>query len=177
MAKPTSFERHRINQDINVPEVRVVNEIGEQLGILKITEAINIARNNKLDLVEIAPQAKPPVCKILNYNKFKFSEKKKAKDIAKKNREAKVETKELWLRPVTEKHDIGIKVKRAQQFLADGNKVKFTVKFRGRELSHIEQGKLLLDSVLEMLGEVKIESPVKQAGRQLTLIVAPELKR
>lgn len=166
MAKPKFDDKYRLNHDIKVPEVRVVTQEGEQLGILKIADALYRARKEKLDLVEIAPQATPPVCKILNYNKFKFEEKKKQKDMMKKNREARVEVKELWLRPVTEKHDLQVKVKHAQQFLENGDKVKFTVKFRGREISHSEQGRELLESILEMLGDVKIDSPIKQAGRQ-----------
>ena len=178
VAKPDLQERHRINQDIRVPEVRVVSDSGEQLGVLKIIEAIAIAHNQKLDLVEIAPQAIPPVCKILNYNKFRYEEKKKARDVAKKNREARVELKELWLRPVTEKHDIDVKVRHAKEFLAHGDKVKFTVKFRGREITHVEQGRGLLESILTMLGDdIKIDLPIKQTGRQMILIVSAQVKK
>ena len=176
MAKQATTDR-RVNQAIKVPEVRVVDADGQQLGIMKTASALETARRAKLDLVEIAPQAQPPVCRILDYNKFKFEEKKKAKEIAKKNREARVELKELWLRPVTERHDLEVKVKHAREFLADGDKVKFTVKFRGRELSHTEQGRELLESVLEMLGDVKVDSPIKQAGRQMILIVSPHTKK
>ena len=176
MANPTTSE-YRVNQDINAPEIRVVDSEGNQLGILKTADALYRARQEKLDLVEITPQAKPPVCKILDYNKFIYAEKKRAKELAKKNREARTETKELWLRPVTENHDIQVKVRHAKEFLSEGDKVKFTVKFRGRELSYTEQGRILLESVLEMLGEVKVDSPITQSGRQMTLVVAPELKK
>lgn len=163
----------RINAEIKSPEVRVVGHNGEQLGVMKSADAIRMARQEKLDLVEVAPQAIPPVCKIVDYNKFLFEEKKKAKETAKKNREARIEIKEIWLRPVTDKHDVDIKVKNARSFLAEGDKVRFTLKFRGREISHTEQGRELLESILNKMGDVKVDTPITQSGKQMILVVSP----
>lgn len=178
MAKPTKNERYRINNEINAVKVRVVKEDGEQLGVLTLDDALRIARSDRLDLVEIVPQATPPVCKILNYNKFRYAEKKKARDLAKKNREARVEVKELWLRPVTDQHDVEVKIRHAKSFLENGDKVKFTVKFRGREITHTEQGRELLEQIITMLGsDIEVDIPITQAGKQLTLVVTPKLKK
>ncbi len=165
----------RINQDIKSAEVRLVGETGEQLGVVFSREALNMATDASLDLVEISPTAKPPVCKIMDYGRYRFELKKKKKDQEKKNRAARVELKELWLRPNIDVHDIDIKIKHAKEFLEKGDKVKFTVKFRGRELSHKEKGAELLTTVLEKLGEdINIDQQAKQAGRQMTLIVSPK---
>ncbi|NJO61085.1 MAG: translation initiation factor IF-3 [Richelia sp. RM2_1_2] len=177
MNKPSISDEYRVNGAIKGSEVRVVTDDGQQLGILTVKDAINVARQRGLDLVEIAPTASPPVCKILNYNKFKFDEKKKAKDIARKNRESKVEIKELWLRPVTERHDLEVKARHAREFLEDGDKVRFIVKFKGREISHAEHGRTLLESVLELVGEVKIDTPITQSGRQLSVVISAAPKK
>lgn len=164
---------YRVNSKINSNQVRLVDEAGEMIGIVALSEALAKAERAGMDLVEVAENANPPVCKILNYNKFKYDQKKKAKEQAKKNRENKIELKEIWLRPVTERHDLDVKIKHAKEFLEKGDKVKFTVKFKGRELSHIEKGDLILGEVLKNLGEVSIEQPIKRAGRTVTLVVAP----
>ncbi len=175
--KPNLDDSYRVNREIRAKEVRVVDVEGKQLGILKIEEALSVAQRVALDLVEIAPEAKPPVCKVLDYSKFKYSEKKKAKEVSRKNRESKVEIKEIWLRPVTEKHDLDVKIKHAAGFLEDGDKVKFTVKFKGREVTHADQGRDLLNQVLAAFPEAKVESPIKHYGRQMTMIIAPILKK
>lgn len=147
------------------------------VGVVSLNEALDAAEEAGLDLVEISPEANPVVCKVLDYGKFVYEQKKKAKENAKKTRESRVELKELWLRPVTDQHDIQVKVKRALGFISDGNKVKFTVKFRGRELSRTDQGKIILTSIIDMLGEeIVVEQEMKQTGRNMTMIVAPNGK-
>lgn len=165
---------YNVNSEISVETVRLVDADGEMVGVVSISEAIEMAEEVGLDLVEISPMAVPPVCKILDFGKFRFDLRKKEKDNQKKNKASRVELKELWLRPVTDKHDIGIKVKHAKEFLEDGNKVKFTVKFRGRELARMEQGAEILESVLEFLGPVVIDQAIKKNGRNMTMVVAPE---
>lgn len=165
---------HILNDEITAAEVRVVDQDGNQLGVMPVRTALNMARNNDLDLVEMVPDATPPVCRILNYGKFRYDQQKKKKEADKKNRASRVETKELWLRPNTDDHDVDIKVKRARKFLENGDKVKFTMKFRGREVTHKEKGEELLKTLLAKLGDdVIIEQPIKQHDRNMFLIVAP----
>jgi translation initiation factor IF-3 len=167
-----TIEEYKVNRDIRASQVRVVTEEGQMLGILSLQDALFRARELDMDLVEIAPQSSPPVCKILNYQKFKYEQHKKAKEVAKKNRESRIETKEIWLRPVTEQHDLETKIRRSKEFLEDGDKVRFIVKFKGRELSHTDQGTDLLNKVINLLGvDIKIEAPIRLAGKQLTLVV------
>ena len=167
---------YRVNDEIRISPVRLINSIGEMVGIVSVTEANRLAKDEGLDLVEISPKAAPPVCKILDYGKFLYDQKKKEKDQAKKNREHKVEIKELWLRPVTDTHDLQVKIRKAQEFLNDGNKVKFTVKFKGREMTKADLGQNLLSDVIQMLGDVTIEQNPTQNGKQMTLLVAPPVK-
>lgn len=165
---------YRVNDKINVKEVRLVDEHGEQLGVLSIKAALKKADDLSLDLVEIAPKAKPPVCKIMDYSKFIYDQKKKKKEADKRSRAAKVETKELRFRPTTDEHDIDIKLNQARKFLDDGNKVRFTVKFRGREITHTENGVEVLNRVLNKLGNAaKIDQDIQQNGNNVFLTVSP----
>ena len=135
----------RSNNRITSPDVQVISSDGDNLGVLNLSEAIKKAKNEGLDLIEIAPNAKPPVCKIMDIGKYKYDQQKKASK-AKKNQK-KVELKEIKLRPVTEVHDYTFKIKNAQKFLSKGDKVKFTIKFRGRELQHTNLGNELMNKI------------------------------
>lgn len=164
---------YRTNSRIRVPEVRLVGTDGEQLGVVNTKDALRQADEAGLDLVEVAPQAKPPVCKILDYGKFKYEEEKKAKAAAKKQRANRVETKEIQLRPVTDEADLNVKLKRAEGFLADGNKVKFVVKFKGREMAHKDQGLTMMQDVIGKLN-CQVEYEPKDQGRSILTVVAPK---
>ena len=148
----------RSNNRIMSQEVQVISSDGKNLGILNTQEAINMAKNEGLDLIEIAQNAKPPVCKIMDMGKFKYDAQKKANKAKKKQK--KVELKEIKLRPVTEIHDYSFKIKNAQKFLSKGDKVKFTIKFKGRELQHSNLGHELMDKIktdIEKLGKVELQ--------------------
>lgn len=163
----------RINEDIRVKEVRLIDENGENRGVVSIREALQIAADAGLDLIEISPQAVPPVCKVLDYGKYKY-ETQKRKAEAKKNQKV-IEIKELKLRPMIDKHDYEVKVKQAKRFLDEGNKVKFTMRYKGRELSANDMGKAVLDRLLEDLeGLCKVDSTPKLEGKQMMMIVSPE---
>jgi translation initiation factor IF-3 len=163
----------RVNQRIRAAKVRVISPDGEQLGILDVPEALAKAEEFGLDLVEVAPNVDPPVCKIMDYGKFRYEESKKEHERRKK--QATVVLKEIKLRPKTEEHDLDYKVKRLKRFIADNCKVKVTIMFRGREITHPEQARLLIDRVLEMVGdEAQVEQPAKFEGRNMTLILAPK---
>jgi translation initiation factor IF-3 len=162
----------RANYRINSPEVQVINSSGENLGILKINEAIHRAKEEGLDLIEIAPNAKPPVCKIIDMGKYKYDTQKKANKAKKKQK--KVEIKEIKLRPVTEIHDYNFKLKHAQKFLSKGDKVKFTIKFKGRELQHSNLGSDLMVKIQEDIKLVgKVEMSPKFDGKQMIMVVQP----
>lgn len=162
----------RVNEEIRVKEVRLIDENGENHGVVSIREALQIAEDAGLDLIEISPQAVPPVCKVLDYGKYKY-EAAKRKAEAKKNQKV-IEIKELKLRPMIDKHDYEVKVKQAKKFLEEGNKVKFTMRFKGREMSANDLGKAILDRILEDLdGIVKVESEPKLEGRQMMMVVCP----
>ena len=135
----------RYNNRITSSEVQVISSDGENLGILSLNEAISKAKKDELDLIEIAPNAKPPVCKIMDIGKFKYDQQKKANKAKKKQK--KIELKEIKLRPVTEVHDYTFKIKNAQKFLSKGDKVKFTIRFKGRELQHSHLGNDLMDKI------------------------------
>jgi translation initiation factor IF-3 len=163
----------RINQRIRVPEVRVIGEDGEMLGILQTHEALRRAQERGLDLVEVNPKADPPVCKILDYGKFKYDEKKKARETRIKT--AAFEIKEIKLRPKTDDHDLDFKTRAAQQFLEAGHKVKFTVRFRGREITHPQVAQEQLDRIVSKLEEIAvIEVRPAMEQRTMTLLVAPK---
>ena len=155
----------RINEDIRTKEVRLIDENGENCGIVPIPEDAG------LDLIEISPQAVPPVCKILDYGKYKY-EVQKRKNEAKKNQKV-VEIKELKLRPMIDTHDYEVKIKQAKKFLSQGNKVKFTMRFKGREMSN-DLGRNVLNNIIEDLeGLIKVDSEPKMEGRQMMMMVSP----
>lgn len=162
----------RVNERIRAPQVRVVSPEGEQLGIMAVNEAMERSQEWGLDLVEVAPNADPPVCKIMDYGKFRYEESKKQHQ--RKKKQATVVVKEIKLRPKTEEHDLSYKVKRLKGFLAEDCKVKITIMFRGREITHPEQARKLVDRLLEMVGEdAQVEQPAKFEGRNMVMILAP----
>ena len=162
----------RTNHRINSPEVQVISSKGENLGILNTDQAISIAKEEGLDLIEIAPNAKPPVCKIMDMGKYKYDAQKKANKAKKKQK--KIELKEIKLRPVTEVHDYTFKIKNAQKFLTKGDKVKFTVKFKGRELQHTHLGNELMDKIKQDMQEIgKVELQPKFDGKQMIMVIQP----
>ena len=162
----------RSNNRITSSDVQVITNEGENLGILNTDEAIRRAKNEGLDLIEIAPNAKPPVCKIMDMGKYKYDAQKKANKAKKKQK--KIELKEIKLRPVTEIHDYTFKIKNAQKFLSKGDKVKFTIKFKGRELQHSNLGDELMLKIktdMEKLGKVELQP--KFDGKQMIMIIQP----
>jgi len=162
----------KTNNRINSPEVQVISSDGENLGILKTNDAISRAKEEGLDLIEIAPNANPPVCKIMDMGKFKYDQQKKASK-AKKNQK-KIELKEIKLRPVTGVHDYTFKIKNAQKFLTKGDKVKFTVKFKGRELQHTHLGNQLMDKIIQDMQNIgKVELHPKFDGKQMIMVIQP----
>ena len=162
-----------INENITATQVRLIDANNENRGIMSIKEALQIADEFGLDLIEISPQANPPVCKILDYGKYRY-EQQKRKNEAKKNQKI-VEIKELKIRPAIETHDYEVKLKQAKKFLDQGNKVKFTMRFKGRELSANDMGKQVLTQFLDDLGDYcKIDSEMKLEGRQMTMVLAPQ---
>ena len=162
----------RINDRIRANEVQVINSEGENLGTLSTQEAINIAKQKGLDLIEISPNANPPVCKIIDIGKYKYDLQKKANKAKKKQKI--INLKEIKLRPVTEIHDYNFKIKNAQKFLEKGDKVKFTVKFRGREMQHTHLGNQLMDRIINDTAKLgKVEVMPKLEGRQIIMIVQP----
>ena len=162
----------RSNNRISSPEVQVITSDGENLGTINTNEAISMAKNQGLDLIEIAANANPPVCKIMDMGKYKYDAQKKASK-AKKNQK-KIELKEIKLRPVTGVHDYTFKIKNAQKFLSKGDKVKFTIKFRGRELQHVNLGNELMDKIkVDMENVGKIELQPKFDGKQMIMVVQP----
>ncbi len=162
----------RINNEIKVKEVRLIDENGENRGIVSIAEALRIADDAGLDLIEISPQAVPPVCKVLDYGKYKY-EVQKRKNEAKKNQKV-VNIKELKLRPVIDTHDYEVKIKQAKKFLSQGDKVKFTMRFKGREMSANDMGKEILNKIIEDLDTIgKVDSAPKLEGRQMMMLMSP----
>ena len=152
--KRTKPKGPRSNNRITSHEVQVIASDGENLGILNLNDAINRARDEGLDLIEIAPNAKPPVCKIMDMGKYKYDAQKKANKAKKKQK--KIELKEIKLRPVTEVHDYTFKIKNAQKFLAKGDKVKFTIRFKGRELQHSSLGNELMDKIKQDMQDLSL---------------------
>jgi translation initiation factor IF-3 len=159
-----------------VREVRLINDGGERQGIMTIQEALGIAHEIGLDLVEVAPQAVPPVVKILNYGKFKFENEKKVRDSKKKQKLLKL--KEIRMQPKIDDHDLDFKSKHIKEFLADGNKVKVTIRFRGRELAHTELGLVVLKDVLAKIeGEYVMDKPPAMEGRFMSMVLSPKAKK
>lgn len=163
----------RINREIRAREVRVIDPEGKQLGIMPLVEALRAAANADLDLVEVSPKSEPPVCRIMDFGKFKYQQSKKAHDAKKK--QAIVHLKEVKLRPKTEEHDLGFKLRHIERFLKEGNKTKVTIVFRGREITHSELGKQMMERIAEQTKEWgKIEQPAKFEGRNYVMILAPQ---
>lgn len=161
-----------INENIKAKQVRLIDADNENRGIVSIKEALAIAEEYGLDLIEISPQANPPVCKVLDYGKYRYEQQKK-KNEAKKNQKI-VEIKELKLRPAIETHDYDVKIKQAKKFLEQGNKVKFTMRFKGRELSANDMGKQIMTQIVEDLENcAKVDSEIKLEGRQMMMILSP----
>ena len=162
----------KANHRINSQEVQVIASSGENLGIMNTNKAISIAKEEGLDLIEIAPKANPPVCKIIDMGKYKYEAQKKANKA--KKRQKKIELKEIKLRPVTETHDYNFKIKHAQKFLSKGDKVKFTIKFKGRELQHSHLGDQLMNRIKEDTKEIgKIEMQPKFDSKQMIMVIVP----
>ena len=159
-----------INEQIRDREVRVISEAGEQLGIMSAREAMKLAEEAQLDLVKIAPKAQPPVCKIIDYGKYKYELARKEKEARKEQKT--VEVKEVRLSPNIDTNDLNTKVNNAKKFLTKGNKVKVTLRFRGREMAHVQQSKHILDDVAQMLADVAVvEKPAKLEGRNMSMVL------
>src|SRR3954462_13616625 len=162
----------RINHRIRVPEVRVITE-EEQLGVLPTHEALRLAEERGLDLVEISPRAFPPVCKIMDYGKYKYEEAKKKQQARK--RASTVETKEIKFRPKTEEHDMAFKVKHIRRFLEGGNKVRLAVVFRGREITHPKTGMNVLNRVVELCADIApVQATPNMEGRRMIMVIGPK---
>ena len=160
-----------INEQIRDREIRLIGEDGEQLGIMSAREAMKIAQEAELDLVKIAPAAKPPVCKIIDYGKYKYEQARKEKEAKKKQKT--VEVKEVRLSPNIDTNDLNTKINNAKKFISKGNKVKVTLRFRGREMAHVQQSKHILDDFVETLADVAVvEKPAKMEGRAMSMVLA-----
>ena len=166
----------RINNRIRINEVRLIDEKGDQLGVVPIVEAMKRANEVGLDLVEVSPNAKPPVCKLLDYGKYKFEMEKKGKESKKKQKAVRL--KEIRMQPKIDIHDLKFKTKHIKEFLEGGNKVKVTIRFRGRELAHTELGKVVLDRVLDLLEDsYNLDRPAKMEGRFMSMFLSPKSKK
>ncbi|WP_066688532.1 translation initiation factor IF-3 [Christensenella intestinihominis] len=162
-----------INEQIREPEVRLVAEDGSQLGVMSSREAQKLADEADLDLVNISPKAKPPVCKLMDYGKYRFEQNKRQKE-AKKNQKV-ITLKEMRLSATIDKHDMEVKAKNVKKFLEAGDKVKISIRFRGRQLSHTDQGRQVMEMFLEMLGDVAaVEKNAKMEGRSMFMILSPK---
>ncbi|MFL5812353.1 MAG: translation initiation factor IF-3 [Bdellovibrionia bacterium] len=165
-------DEHRINERIRVPQVRLIDEKGNQVGIVPTQEALQMARERGLDLMEISPNAQPPVCKICDYGKFKYEKKKKEHEAKKKQTVIKV--KEIQLRPQTEEHDLEYKFKNVRTFLEEGDKAKITIMFRGREITYVDQGFKIMKQLAEMVKDIAVvEAHPKLEGKKLIMVLAP----
>lgn len=158
---------------IRISPLRVIAPDGEQMGIMSVDEALAAAEARGLDLVEVAPMARPPVCRIMDFGKFKFEQAKAAR--AAKKKQKVIELKEIKFRPGIDDHDFDFKVRHAREFLAEGNKVKVTMMFRGRQMAHPELGREVLDKVSEVLGDIaKVEQEAKLEGKNMTMLLTPK---
>ncbi len=166
-------QRVRINEQIKVPEVRLIGPDGQQIGVLPIREALAFAAEAHLDLVEVAPQAAPPVCRVMDYGKFKYQQSKKQQEA--RRRQTTIQVKEIKVRPKIEEHDMAFKLRNTRRFLEDGDKVKISVIFRGREIAHTDRGFKLLAQMTEALVDVgTVEQNPRLEGRNLSMIVTPK---
>jgi translation initiation factor IF-3 len=170
---PSRNDGPRVNHQINVPEVRLVREDGTMVGVVSTRQAINMAADAGLDLVEVSPNATPPVCKILDLGKFKYEEQKRKNEARKKQKV--IEVKEIKLRPGIDIHDYDVKMRAIHRFLEEGDKVKVTMRFRGREMAHQELGAKVLDRVKTDLDAIaKVESAPRMEGRQMIMVISPK---
>jgi translation initiation factor IF-3 len=173
MQAPPNREGPRANEEIRVPRVRLIDAAGENVGVVTIEKAIATAVAAGLDLVEISPNADPPVCKVLDYGKFKYEAQKKA-NIARKNQKV-IEVKEIKMRPGIDEHDYQVKLRAMHRFFEEGDKVKVTLRFRGREMAHQDIGVDLLKRVQEdLIEQAKVESFPRLEGKQMTMVMAPK---
>lgn len=162
----------RVNESIRVREVRLVGVDAEQLGIVPTHEALKMARERGLDLVEVAAQARPPVCRIMDYSRWKYEQSKRMKEAKKKQKVQDV--KEIKMRPTIDDHDFDVKAKACDRFLSDGDKVKATIMFRGREMAHLENGQKVLEKLLEMVTDLcVVERPPRIEGRNMIMVLSP----
>ena len=172
---PPKSDQHRINDRIRAREVRLIGPDGDQLGIKPVPEALRMARSLDLDLVEVAPGANPPVCRIMDYGKFRYEEAQKAKES--RRRSTQVSVKEVKFRPKIGKGDFDTKVRHLTGFLEEGHKVKVTLQFRGREMAHPELGARILDQVLEAVGPLaKVDNQARMEGRSMSMVLSPDRK-
>jgi len=171
-----SKDEPRVNERIRVPQVLLIDDVGNKLGVVQTGQALQMARDKGLDLMEVAPNAQPPVCKICDFGKYKYEKKKKDHQARKK--QVVVKIKEVQLRPQTEQHDLDYKFRNARQFLEDGDKVKVTLMFRGREVAYADQGYKMLKQMVELLKDVAlIEAPPKLEGRKMIMVLGPAPKK
>ena len=169
---PPEKEGPRVNEDITVPKVRLIDDAGEQIGVITLDDALSRAEEANLDLVEVAPDSDPPVCKLLDYGKFKYQAQKRANEARKKQKT--IEIKEIKMRPNIDQHDYDVKMRSMHRFLTEGDKVKVTLRFRGREMAHQDLGLKVLERVRDDLVELsKVEQFPKMEGRQMTMVIAP----
>jgi translation initiation factor IF-3 len=170
--QPPERDTTRINERIRVPEVRLIDENGQQVGIMKTQDALRQAQERDLDLVEVAPEAEPPVCRILDYSKYKYEQVQKQK--AARKHQQQINVREIKFRPKIAQHDYDTKKCHVERFLKAGDKVKVTIMFRGREMAHPERGEMILNRLAEDLGELAtIEQRPQQDGRNMTMMLAP----
>ena len=170
--QPPERDTTRINERIRVPEVRLIDENGQQAGIMKTDEAVRFAESRELDLVEVAPDAKPPVCRVLDYSKYKYEQTQKQK--AARKHQQQINIREIKFRPKIAQHDYDTKKGHVERFLKARDKVKVTIMFRGREMAHPERGEMILNRLAEDLGELAvIEQRPQQDGRNMTMMLAP----
>ena len=171
--KPPERDEPRVNERIRVPRVLVIDETGNKLGEFLTKDALELARERGYDLVEVAPNARPPVCRLVDYGRLKYEKKKK--DAAARKKQVTINVKEIKLRPKTDQHDFDVKVRHARRFLEEGNKVKVTIRFRGRELAHRDIGVLQCNRVFEAVKDLAVvEQPARMEGRQMHMIIAPQ---
>jgi len=169
-------KRVRVNEQIRIPEIRVIDPEGEQLGVMATAEALKIAEERGLDLVEIAPNSRPPVCKIMDFGKFKYEQSKKARES--KRKQHTTHLKEIKIRPKIEEHDLQFKLRNAEKFLVEHDKVKITIVFRGREMEHIDMGRKILDRIVNQFSSIAvIEKDAVQVGKMISMILGPRSDR
>jgi len=174
----SKIQEYRVNRQIKAKEVRLIDESGAQIGIVPLKEALNIAEDKGLDLVEIAPKAKPPVCKIMDYGKFKYELKKKEREARKKQKEHAIEVKDIRMKVRIDEHDLKVKLKHMREFLEDGDKVRVRIRFRGRENVHPELGERLFKKIVDELQDLgEVETQPKREGPFLVFTLMPRRKK